>query len=96
GSNALPVVKGGVERLSARLNYPMEAAIEKVSGTVGIKLLIDEKGVLQEAQIFQSVGYGCDEEVLRVLQEAEFEPARLNNKPIKAWLNLQFSFKLVR
>ncbi len=93
--NALPRVEGGVERLRSQLRYPDEAAMERVMGTVGVRVLIDDHGELKAEEITQSLGYGCDDEVLRVLKDARFEAARLNNKPVKAWLNLQFSFQLL-
>ena len=88
----MPRVQGGVEALQSRIRIP--AVEQPVSGTVGVRLLIDETGAVEAEEILQSVGYGYDEEVLRVLQSAEFEPARIQNKPVKAWLNLKFKFQM--
>ncbi len=87
--------KLGVESLRAKLRYPMAAVAVRASGIVGVRVLIDESGGVIDEEVTQSLGYGCDEEVLRVLRAARFAPALVNNKPIKAWLNLQFSFQLV-
>ncbi len=95
GETTLPRVMDGVESLRAKLRYPMAAVAARASGIVGVRVLIDESGVVIDEEVTQSLGYGCDEEVLRVLRAARFAPALVNNKPIKAWLNLQFSFQLV-
>ncbi len=90
--HSLPRVQGGVETLQSRIRIPESAY--PVSGTVGVRLLIDESGQIEAEEIVQSVGYGYDEEVLRVLQAASFEPARVQNRPVKAWLNLKFRFQM--
>ncbi|MEM8483984.1 MAG: TonB family protein [Bacteroidota bacterium] len=95
GATTLPRVIDGVESLRTKLRYPMAAVAARASGIVGVRVLIDETGVVIDEEVTQSLGYGCDEEVLRVLRAARFAPALVNNKPIKAWLNLQFSFQLV-
>ena len=95
GETSLPRVIEGVESLRAKLRYPMEAVRAKVSGIVAVRVFIDESGVVIGEEITQSLGYGCDEEVLRVLRAARFAPALVDDKPIKAWLNLQFSFQLL-
>lgn len=94
-NNTLPKVAGGVNALRSQIQYPPAAAAARVMGTVGVRVLIDENGKIIAEEITQSLGHGCDEEVLRVLREAAFEPARIDDKPVKAWLNLQFSFQLV-
>ena len=91
---SLPSIKGGIDKLQAQIRYPEAAASARVMGVVGVRLSIDVDGRVLKEEITESLGYGCDEEVLRVLKNAQFEPARIGNKPIKAWLNLQFSFQL--
>ncbi len=95
GETSLPRVIDGVESLRTKLRYPMAAVAARASGIVGVRVLIDESGVVIDEEVTQSLGYGCDEEVLRVLRAARFAPALVNDQPIKAWLNLQFSFQLV-
>ena len=64
-----------------------------VSGVVVIRLMIDERGQIQESSILQSVGFGCDEEVKRVLKTAHFVPGKVDNRPVKSWVTLNVKFQ---
>ena len=74
--------------------YPIGAVQMRVEGRVTIRFIIDEQGQLGEYRIIKSVGAGCDDVVLRALQEAEFEPATFNGEPVKSWSIFTTVFKL--
>jgi len=54
--------------------YPIKAQTFQIEGRVIVRFLLDEKGKVKDPQIMKSLGYGCDEEVLRVLRQGRFEP----------------------
>jgi protein TonB len=68
----IPEFPGGQEKLAsflaATLRMPTEAKRKKVTGTVFVSFLITPAGAVQEAQVLKGIGYGCDEEALRVVK----------------------------
>ena len=90
----MPDVAGGFNALHARIRYPAKAIDANVSGTVSVRLLIDRTGRVRESAVVKSVGFGCDEEVLRVVRGARFVPARVDGRAVDAWLTLSFRFQM--
>ena len=59
-----------------RINYPTEAKEYNITGTVVAKAYIDTTGKLNNPVIIKGIGFGCDEEVLKVLDSLPlFEPS---------------------
>lgn len=50
------------------LRYPAEAIRKKISGRVVISFTIDEKGHTRDYRVVTPLGYGCDEEAMRVVK----------------------------
>jgi len=72
-----PYYKGGTTAfnkfISDNLKYPKEALKNKIEGTVMIKYSIDYKGKVSDVKLIKSLGYGCDEEAVRLIKLLEFE-----------------------
>lgn len=54
--------------------YPVKAEQFQVEGRVIVAYEVNEKGRTVRPEVVKGVGYGCDEEVLRVLRQARFKP----------------------
>ena len=89
-----PKVVGGIRRLRSRIRYPARAQEAGIQGRVSVRMLIDENGDMSSPSIVQSLGYGCDDEVLRVLRNARFTPGRVSGNAVKSWHTLYFDFTL--
>ena len=89
-----PELIGGRDVLQARLRYPPRALNANVEGRVIVQMLVDEKGNMSNATIVKGLGYGCDEEVLRVIRGARFKPGRVAGQPVSSWHTLFFEFTL--
>lgn len=87
------VLIGGTERLSARIRFPDEARRLNRSGTVIVRFIVDRKGQARKPEIVRGLCYACDQEVLRVLRRASFQPARYLGQPVDAWMLLRLSFE---
>lgn len=48
--------------------YPSEAIENNIEGRVIISFFVDENGQLSDFQVKKSLGYGCDEEAIRLLK----------------------------
>ena len=72
-----PIYPGGKTALRAfiseHLTYPEEALKQKVEGTVVLKYTINYKGAVTEAHVVSGLGYGCDEEAIRLTKKLKFD-----------------------
>ncbi len=79
--------------IATNLKYPKEARMAHAKGKVHVKFTVQKDGSLANYKIIQSVGYGCDEEAIRVLKEAgKWKPAMYQGKPMAIDLVLPFDF----
>ena len=83
---------GGLDVLQSRIRYPAAAMNANVEGRVVLQMLVDETGQMSSATVIKSLGYGCDEEALRVIRGARFEPARVGGRPVSSWHRMFFEF----
>ncbi len=67
-----PVYPGGKKALDefvrSNLRYPDEALNHNVQGSVTVKFDIDAYGKVTDAEVTHGIGYGCDEEALRLVK----------------------------
>ncbi len=67
----LPHLDGGRELLKKfvkeNLQYPEEALAKGVEGDVIVKYKVSGKGEVHSPEIVKGVGYGCDEEAIRLV-----------------------------
>jgi TonB family protein len=80
--------------LGAFLKYPEEALKNNVKGKVIIGFTIAEDGALTDFKVLQSLGYGCDEEAIRVLKLLpDWEPGYQSGKNVKSQFSLPITFQ---
>ncbi len=67
----LPHLDGGRELLKAfireHLRYPKEALAKGIEGDVIVKYKVTGKGEVIDPEIVKGIGYGCDEEAIRLV-----------------------------
>ena len=90
----MPEVIGGLDSLQIRLKYPPEALINKVEGKVYVLASVDTTGDVSDVKIIKGIGYGCDEEALRVTSNAKFNPALTRGRKIKCQIVIPIKFEL--
>ena len=78
----------------SRINYPVEARRARVEGRVHLRFVVDTEGQVRNARVAQGIGGGCDQEALRVIRSARFEPGRLNGEIVNTSMTMSFSFTL--
>ncbi|WP_106136528.1 energy transducer TonB [Spirosoma oryzae] len=87
GYNAL---KAYIKR---RQRYPAEAARTGISGRVFVSFVITETGQIQDVQVLKGLGYGCDEEAIRLVREMpRWKPGTQSNRIVQVKYNLPFTF----
>ncbi len=72
-----PIYPGGNKALkqfiSETITYPPEALASKIEGVVRIKIAINFKGKVVDAQIMTHLSHGCDEEADRIARLMQWE-----------------------
>ncbi len=82
----------------SHLEYPSEAKKWEVSGEVITQFVVDQNGDLRSIKVIKGLGYGLDEEAIRVIElmdkEHQWEPATLMGQPVPITYNLPIKFVL--
>lgn len=91
-----PVSVSGVEYLTPpRAEYPISARRAGIEGKVVLRLLIDEKGLPQRADIHQSSGHArLDEAARSAALHALFKPHLEDGQPMPVYALVPISFSL--
>lgn len=72
---------------------PTEAQEKGISGTVRVRFRVDTDGSVSQLTIVRSLGYGCDEEAIRLIQEGpRWQPARRENQPLVQFVEQDIVF----
>ena len=66
---------GGDDGIKAKLIYPEKAKANNITGYVLVEFTVDANGNTKNISIVKGLGYGCDEEAMRVIKETKY-----NNK----------------
>lgn len=81
--------------LQLSLQYPAEAEQNRVAGTVMLQFMVNSDGSVSGIKVQQSLGYGCDQEAVRLLREGPpWQPAFQNGKPVSTRKMLKINFRL--
>jgi outer membrane biosynthesis protein TonB len=89
GANALN------QYLADNIKYPKDALANKIEGTVYAYIYVDQLGNKEDVEFPNPLGYGLEEEVLRVIKAMpQFIPAEDHAEPVKTKLILPVKFYL--
>ncbi|MCB0616134.1 MAG: TonB family protein [Phaeodactylibacter sp.] len=84
-----------VEFMISKLEYPEAAKKAEVEGKVLVQFTIAQDGAVQDAEVLQGIGYGCDEAALAVVTTMpNWTPAMKDGKPVALKMTLPFTFSL--
>ncbi|AEI46829.1 M56 family metallopeptidase [Runella slithyformis] len=94
-----PEFPGGLSEmgryLGRNIKYPAAAQRANVQGKVFVQFVVGEDGDIRDPKILKGIGFGCDEEALRVtLNMPKWNPGKQNGKPVAVQYNLPIAFVL--
>lgn len=98
--DSAPEYEGGLKALykfiSANVKYPESASERGKGGIVYVKFVVDEKGKVGNLSLLTNVGYGMDEEALRVIAMIpNFKtPAKVKGEAVRVYYQLPIKFTL--
>jgi TonB family protein len=81
---------------TVRATYPPMALRMGLESDVTLRITIDSKGTVTDAEIIKSGGAGFDDEALKAVQQARFEPAQNDGKNVPAEFTYVYRFRLRR
>jgi len=76
------------------LKYPEEAYSRSIHGTVSLSFVIETNGLPSNIIVNESVGGGCDQEAIRLLQGINWLPGIKEDSLVRSLNNLKVSFNL--
>jgi len=96
----MPEFPGGFKALFdfmyVNLQYPSEAIKKEIEGVVYVKFIVDEYGNISNPVVVRSIGGGCDEEAVRIINlMPQWNPGAENGKPAAVWYTLPVKFTIV-
>ncbi|HEY0770185.1 MAG TPA: TonB family protein [Sphingobacteriaceae bacterium] len=81
--------------LSEKLVYPEQALANEVEGRVTIQFTIDLNGHIGNFKVLSSLGYGCDDEAIRLIREGPaWAPSKKNDKPVAEEVTVGVKFDI--
>jgi len=81
--------------IGSNLNYPKQAVENGVWGKVMVSFVVMPNGVVEMINLERGIGYGCDDEAMRVVKEMPvWIPAEQNGRKVPIKMFLPILFKL--
>jgi TonB family protein len=81
--------------LEQNLLYPEEALKNQVEGKVTVQFTIGLTGQLSDFRVIRGLGFGCEEEVIRLIKQGpKWSPTKKNEAPIKDRARVRMRFSL--
>ncbi|MEM6630984.1 MAG: energy transducer TonB [Bacteroidota bacterium] len=98
-AQAMPEFPGGKRKLSRYFNrelkYPSAAKDNQVEGSVRVGFIIEPDGSISNPKVIKGLGYGCDEEAVRLIESMPiWSPGMNNGNPVRIFKILSITFAL--
>jgi TonB family protein len=94
----LPKYIGGSEAfkifIAENLRYPDTALEAKIEGSVIVEYDIADDGLVYNPHVLKGLGYGCDEEAMRVISLLRFEKVKNRGVRVKMTTKTTIHFRL--
>ncbi|RYU79571.1 energy transducer TonB [Hymenobacter persicinus] len=97
-ADEMPSFPGGeaafAKFLRAKINYPAEALNHGASGKVHVSFVVDETGRILDAKVVKGLGFGLDEEALRLVRIMPWwKPGRIGGQPVRVAYTMPIVFR---
>lgn len=81
--------------LQKNLRYPSVAQRVKAGGKVYVQFVVNTDGTIQDLQVIKSVGFGCDEEAMRVIKAVpRWTPGKQSGHAVRSRFTQPITFVL--
>lgn len=97
-AEVMPMPEGGLESfykvIKKNLHYPRKARAAQVEGRIFIQFTVMPDGTLQDWKVVKGIGFGCDDEAIRVLALTKWNPGRQGGRSVAVRMIQPIVFKL--
>lgn len=94
----VPKFAGGNEEfrkfIAENLVYPKEALEKKIEGTVHLAIQINDNGEVFEVKVIKGLGFGCDDEAIRLVKALKYEKTRNRGFRVSIQHKVKITFTL--
>lgn len=81
--------------LEDKLIYPQQAIANNVEGKVTVQFVVEPTGKLSNFKVIKGIGYGCDEEVIRLIKQGpKWSATKRNDELVKSRIRVRMRFTL--
>lgn len=99
-ADVMPAFPGGEPALyrflSSQIRYPADALRNKVEGKVFVRFVIQPDGTLTDVKVMKGIGFGCNEEAVRVIQMMPaWVPGEITGRKVPVYSSLAVNFKFL-
>jgi TonB family protein len=95
---AMPQYPGGNAALrkfiDENLKYPEEAIKKQIEGTVYVSFTVSNEGKVEDVRVTKGVGFGCDEEAIRIISLLRYDAARNRGLKVRSTMKTRINFRL--
>lgn len=68
---------------------------EGVSGKVYLSFVVEKDGTITDVKVVKGIGYGCDDEAMRVIKKSpRWKAGMQNNLPVRVRYNMPISYTI--
>lgn len=94
----VPTYPGGkqafIDFIHKNLKYPEAALANKIEGFVHVAYEVNNLGEIVSVTVKKGIGYGCDEEAVRLIKLLKYEAVRNRGIKMKAEIKARIKFTL--
>ncbi|MDR1985128.1 MAG: energy transducer TonB [Prevotellaceae bacterium] len=83
------------EFISKNLQYPEQALQNNISGSVHLQYVVNDDGIVESVQVLKGLGYGCDEEAVRVVKLLKFGKVKNRGVRLKSTKKITINFNKI-
>lgn len=80
--------------IAANLKYPDAAIKQNLSGTVQLGFIVEPHGKISNLRTLTSLGAGCSEEAIRIVQLMKWMPGIKNDLAVRTRMSISINFSL--
>ena len=90
----MPVLIGGLSSIQQNITYPEMARRAGIEGTVYVEFVVNVRGEVENPTVVRGIGGGADEEALRAVSQARFQPGLQRGRPVPVRYTMPIVFRL--
>lgn len=90
----MPELIGGLGGIQKCIEYPEVALRAGLEGRVFVQFVVGKDGTVRDPQVVRGIGGGADEEAVRCIKQATFEPGMQRGKPVAVRYVIPVNFRL--